>query len=255
MIMQLPFKIEWISYARVDVAIKFPETLQLMIDSGARGLFFGLESFNDKAARGAGKGMPSQKVKEFLIEFKNKFSDQCLVNACFICGLPGETIESQKATFDWVCENNVIDFAFFNALVLDYYEKEMDGVFYDYAEYSRNPEKYGFRNVKFSGDTQYWEHDTMNRHQAEELAYEGMVQWWNHGKDTYMDSIWSYTIMKSLGFQWKEITQMSRNPLQKSYWEERTKGLFEKHLEKYWEKLAINNQISSNHKLHRSLEL
>src|SRR5690606_35918718 len=103
---QLPFKIEWISYARVDLAIRAPETLEMMIESGVKGLYFGVESFNSVVAKNAGKGVPSEQVKQFLLDFKSKYKNQCLLQASFISGLPGETVESFNETGDWLVSHD-----------------------------------------------------------------------------------------------------------------------------------------------------
>ncbi len=41
MFLELPFKIEWTAYSRVDVAVAYPHTVDLMVRSGAKGLYWG----------------------------------------------------------------------------------------------------------------------------------------------------------------------------------------------------------------------
>ncbi len=115
-ILSLPFKINWISYARVDLAVKFPETMEIMMESGAKGLSFGIETFNYEAGRAAGKGCPPDKVKQMLVETRQKYKEQCLYHGTFITGLPHETIESQQETIEWLAVNDALDFASFDAL-------------------------------------------------------------------------------------------------------------------------------------------
>ncbi len=110
MILSLPFKIEWVSYARFDVAVKYPETADLMIASGARGLYWGIESLNYDVARKAGKGTPPEKIKSFLVGFFDKYREQCLFSGSFISGLPGETEESWFEQVKWLLANPCLHF-------------------------------------------------------------------------------------------------------------------------------------------------
>lgn len=78
MFLQLPFKLEWVAYARPDVAVKFNETVDLMLESGARGLYWGIESFDFEAARGAGKGTDPELIKDFFHRYQPKFRGRCI---------------------------------------------------------------------------------------------------------------------------------------------------------------------------------
>src|SRR5262249_33967039 len=142
-IKSLPFPIEWVSYARVDVHIKHPETLDLMVESGCRGLMYGVETFNHEAAKAAGKAVPPEKVKQFFLAAREKYRGQMLLNASFIVGLPHETPASQRATTQWLLEHNVFDWVACGLLGFLHYRKELDQSVLDYADYSRNPKRYG----------------------------------------------------------------------------------------------------------------
>lgn len=209
LIQQLPFKIEWTAYSRVDVASKFPESLTMMIESGARGLYFGIESFNHEVALRAGKGTPTEKVKSFLLEFKEKFSSRCLLEGSFIVGLPGETLQSQEETKNWVLANPVFDFFTIGPLGIMPYVSSFDKIVFDYAEYSRQPEKFGFKNINYQ--KRYWEHETFNSIQANEVA-SSIKQEWNqlHGFQK-IKSIWLYPHLKSLGYRQSEIFSLARD--------------------------------------------
>lgn len=210
MFLSLPFKIEWVAYSRVDVPVKFPETIQMMVESGAKGLYFGLESFNHQVALKAGKGTPTEKVKEFLLEFKEKYSRKCLIEGSFIVGLPGETEESQMETANWIMSHPVLDFLTIGPLGLMPYVAAFDKMLFDYADYSRNPEKYGFKKIDSS--KRYWEHDTFTSIRAGTLASEIKSQWnLQHGYQK-IKTIWLYPHLKSLGYSGEEIFRMVRDP-------------------------------------------
>jgi hypothetical protein len=241
MILNLPFQIEWISYARVDVAVRFPDTLRLMIESGARGLFFGLESFNYVVAKNAGKSLHPDKVKQFLLEFREKYSGRCLIDGSFITGLPGETSESINETIAWVVDNRALDFVSVGPLVVaDGPIIKQDQGLIRAPSYSVNPKKYGFKTDK-PHETYQWEHETMTSKEAIKLADEFSIAWINNGHKTAMRSIWTYPILRSLGFTHTEITDMAKNELDAKKWIEKIVFKFQAHNRTYWEKLLIEN--------------
>ncbi|MGZ3660306.1 MAG: B12-binding domain-containing radical SAM protein [Bdellovibrionota bacterium] len=230
MLLKLPFKVEWISYARLDLAIREPDSLELMIESGARGLFFGVESFNWEVAKRAGKGVPTEKIKAFIENFHHKYRDRCLLELSFIIGLPGETVESQLATEKWLLENPLYDFISIGKLQLSPYSAKLDSAVIDFADYARRPEHYGFREV--SPDGKEWSHDTMSSRQAQELL-EGFWERKFHGQYSAINHIWRYPVLRSLGFGWSEIARMAREPEKSHEWAELAKVRFADFLERY----------------------
>lgn len=204
----LPFKIEWVSYARFDVAVKFPETARAMVESGARGLFWGIESLNYEVARRAGKGTPPDKIKRFLTEFYRDYGDTCLSTGSIICGLPGETKESWQVELEWLLNSPSLHFLQIGALSLLQYRAELDMKATDYADYSRHPEKYGFEEVSFS--PVYWRHKTMDLPMAENLARESMKLWQDACKPRagLVTDIWIYPHLRSLGFSPEEVRKL-----------------------------------------------
>lgn len=205
---KLPFEINWASYARVDVAVKFPETIRMMVDSGARALFWGIESLDEVTARRAGKGTPPEKVKAFLKDFVMNYGDRCLTAASFIVGLPGESKEALMRTRDFICENNVMDVLAISPLLLASYSERLDMKVIDYADYSRNPAKYGFTKISF--DPPYWEHEHMNSNEAHQLANQIFLDWRSARKRGGLKGIWHYPHLRTLGYSHEEITNLIR---------------------------------------------
>lgn len=204
--LSLPFKIEWISYVRVDIALRYPETVDLMVKSGARGLFWGLETFHAETARKSGKGFEPEKVKQFLIDFKKKYGSECLVTGSFISGLPGEPVESILQTRDWLLSNDALDYISFHTLDVGPYNYQLDGRVVDYSDYSANPTKYGFKEVRFGAEN-YWRHDSMDRIKAMELANEIYEEWTRSKPRNMILSMWAYPNLRTLGFTHADITR------------------------------------------------
>lgn len=244
LILSLPFKIEWVSYVRVDTAVKFPDTVELMVKSGARGLFWGIESFNEVAARRAGKGTPPNKVKDFLLKFYNDYGDVCTSLGSFIVGLPGETPASQYETIQWVTQEPAFHFVNIGPLRLTPYKAIFDKNLLDYADYSRNPQKYGFKYIDFATDdknqfSENWAHDTMSSLQAAELSAEFLKRWKasNTKRRGLVPSMWSYPHLRSLGYSHSEVFQIHFTEDRAAYYLKDASQKFAKRLNLYFNSL------------------
>jgi radical SAM superfamily enzyme YgiQ (UPF0313 family) len=201
----VPGGIEWVCYARADLAIKFPHTVDLMVEAGCRGMLFGIETFNHEAGRRAGKGVPPNKVKQFLVDLKQRYGRDLIIQCSFIVGLPGETPASFRATVDWLCEHDPAHVAIFSRLYMLDYQPEIDQVSIDFADFERNPKKYGF--VERRAD--WWEHETMNLGQADELMIEATEKWYRlPGKHSAIPGMWAYVPARSLGYSHERIMEM-----------------------------------------------
>lgn len=213
---KLPFEIEWVCYARPDLAVKFPDTLDAMIQSGCKGISWGLESFNHKAAKAAGKAVLPDKIKEMLTTSYKKYKDQCFYQGTFISGLPYETAESIADTVKWITNEKSLDFVSMGVLILSEFDPSLDKNFIDFADYVKNPQRYGFKKISF--DPYYWEHETMNRDEAIENAKYAYKNFYAAGYNTHITSIWFYPHLRYLGYSFDQISDMARNPLTRQSW-------------------------------------
>jgi radical SAM superfamily enzyme YgiQ (UPF0313 family) len=102
-ITQLPFKINFTTYLRLDLLHSHREQLTLLKELGLKSAFFGIESLNNQTSKFIGKGMDSSKVRDFLLELKNDiWKDDISMLCTFIVGLPYEDIASTDRSFEWV---------------------------------------------------------------------------------------------------------------------------------------------------------
>src|SRR3989338_2014667 len=246
LLLNLPFKVEWVSYARADLHVKFPETLDLMVKAGCRSLQYGIETFNPEAGKAAGKAVPPIKVKEFFKTAYQRHNSQVIFNASFIVGLPHETPDSQRETTSWLTENRVFDFVSYGGLGLTKYEAGIDGAVVDYSDYSRNPGRYGFKEIRFEPDY-YWRHETMDLVQARELAIEGLKLIAACYGSPYFMSTFMYPRMRSLDFNHEDILDMARQSDEANgrRWKSQADSRMEEWLGRYWDLLLkINTSLS-----------
>ena len=98
----LPFKIKFWCYTRIDLLATHPEQMLLLKEIGIAETFFGLETFNDKSSKTIGKGMPSSRRKDTLYKAKEVWGDRVWMEGGFMIGLPYETRDSWRTTIDWL---------------------------------------------------------------------------------------------------------------------------------------------------------
>ena len=156
----LPFRLEWVGYGRLDLLGTNKHTINALEDSGLRGMFFGVESFNKEASKIIGKGWNGVHGKDFMLELRDKWGDEVSFHANFIAGLRPETPEEVEQTVQW-CINNKIHSFRFSPLDLNSTRHT--------SEFDKNYEKYGYR---FPDQVYNWESDCWNFRSAMQTTNE-----------------------------------------------------------------------------------
>jgi len=157
----LPFKIKFTTYLRLDLLHAHREQIHMLKEMGLASPFFGIESFNQKSVSTIGKGMKVEKIKDFLLELYNDHWGASIPMTCsFIIGLPYETRESLESTFKWASEAPINSLFFPLTLTNKSFYK---------SEFHDNYEKYGY---EFDDKTGYWKNDEFNYDLAHELSEE-----------------------------------------------------------------------------------
>jgi radical SAM superfamily enzyme YgiQ (UPF0313 family) len=157
----LPFKLTYTSYARLDLIWKFPEMRELLLDSGAKSLHFGIETLNEEAGKKIGKGLGPKRIKETLNYCKELWENKILMSSTFIVGLPSESKESILETVDYLvsddCPLDMIGF-----LPLDIRAVDNRNA----SKIDRDPKKFGFKIE----NGRSWENDHMTHQEAMSLT-------------------------------------------------------------------------------------
>jgi len=160
----LPFKISYTSYARLDLIWKFPQMREMLLESGAASLAFGIETLNETAGKKIGKGLGEKRIKETLNYCAEIWKGRIITSSNFIVGLPGETVESIKSTVDYLVSDQC-PLDVFGFLPL-YIRSEHDGR--STSKIDQDPKKFGY--LVEIGKT--WQGNDMNFNQAISLVEE-----------------------------------------------------------------------------------
>ena len=206
-IAQLPFKIRYTSYARVDMIWRYPEMRELLLDSGAVSLAFGIETFNEQAGKAVGKGMHPDKVKETLARCKELWQNKIVVSSNFIVGLPGETEESIWETVDYlVSDDCALDVFGFLPLFIREGDDGRPG-----SKIDADPAKFGY-----TLDGKTWSGQNMTYQQALALLGKIYSRPDVRRKTKFGAATWIGRIL-ALGYSVEEIFAIIRNSSDNSF--------------------------------------
>jgi radical SAM superfamily enzyme YgiQ (UPF0313 family) len=236
-ITSLPFDIEWISYARPDMFYAFPDSIDAVREMGVRGLFLGVETLNKKAGQIAGKGLGPERIKETLSRLRENLGERTFLLGSFIIGLIGETVDSLRETEQYLAQQSVLDQIQYEVLFVRDADSRIN------SPLSENHKKFGFKEITWS-PSYYWEHETLNYKQCQEIA----LQWADKLKDHSFSSLvshhdqssgfWSYPVYRSLGFDHREAVAILKNQEQGC---PEISHRFDHFLSKYHQDLKLQN--------------
>ena len=157
-------KFEFQCYIKPELLVTKPEMIPQLLRMGLTGGFVGIESMNNVARRAMNKGMNIERVVGALTELTS--SNQAKLRAGFIIGLPTDTIDSVYETNEFCKANQQVfkGWTFTPLRIYSYSEVEKESALISPLE--RDPEKYGYKITKYSGEPAVWENDYMTMNEA-----------------------------------------------------------------------------------------
>lgn len=146
---QLPFKLEWVGYNRLDLIGTQPHTVELLKASGLKSTFFGIESFHSEASKIVGKGWNGKHGKDYIVKLNELWGGDISMTLSFIVGLPHETEKSLQETQEFCIKNNISSWIYLQLYLNRNFAQ---------SEFEKNYSNYGF---KFPSPLKndYWEND------------------------------------------------------------------------------------------------
>lgn len=164
---RLPFDPEWTSYMRLDMFYADPDSIDLIMHSGARFGAFGIETLHDRAGKRVGKGLGKQRIIETLQALNAKWRNRVLVYGMFIAGLPYEPMESIQETMAWCLETDLLFNVTYTPMWIT--PPSHHGFVNKLTPLSSNFDKYG---VTWSNDESWVNSEGVSREQAVQATVE-----------------------------------------------------------------------------------
>jgi radical SAM superfamily enzyme YgiQ (UPF0313 family) len=199
----LPFKIKFWCYTRVDLLATNPEQIELMKELGVAETFFGLETFNDKSSKTIGKGMSSSRRKDTLYKAKEVWGDRVWTEGGFMIGLPHETRASWQETVDWIKRDDCpLDIS--TVYPLNIVKKSERNQWFPTSWFDNNYEQYGYHFPRDGIEGWlYWEKnddtDIPNFDVAQQIAdesYRELQAYQNTRRGDFYASSFDHPILK-----------------------------------------------------------
>lgn len=193
MIMSLPFKIEYSCYLRADLLHKHTESARLLVETGLKACAIGIESLNPKAAKAVGKPWSAKHAKTFLPWLKENTFKDVIMGVNFIAGLPGESIESLRETYEWALQQKFSCKFFPLYLDIDLIERSKQNPNVVASLFDQQWKTFGYT---FPDNATDWVNEYTNFKQVNKLTYK-----YNNklGQQETVSS-WDITGLKTLGY-------------------------------------------------------
>lgn len=188
------FQIEWSGYIRADLIWAKPETEQLLIDSGLKSAFFGIESFEESSSKLVGKGWSGKHGKDWLLEKREQWNNKLVWELGMVVGIPGQTPDQLRADCQWLIDNDMYSWWYFPLW--------MEPGYYQ-SEFSKNSSKYGFTFPDKSRPW-YWENSDWNF----DIALAMYTELENHSKDHRKIGGWGLGEVATLGYEFDYLLGM-----------------------------------------------
>jgi len=209
----LPFELEWISWFRLDLLAKNPETIPAIANSGCRGAIFGIETFHHKAAKAIKKTWIADNGKVWIKKIVDAWKDRVRVHPLFIAGLPYEPEDSIRKTMEWVAtESGVYAWSLYPLCIgkasgVSLFEDRPDLYGLKFKEYNSD------RTPKLKTNNDWWSHDIMDYDDALRIAGELNRHYFHLNKPTVFGLPASWTIGKTS----EEYENLRKNRLDPNY--------------------------------------
>ena len=163
---RLPFKINFVSYVRLDLLMRFPAMISLLAEMGLSSCTIGLETMDKDNAKVIGKGVDFYKQIEFLHRIRQKEWQDISVISGFIIGLPYDTDKKLQDLTDFLySDNNPL--TNWEVATLNIYPADQYNMVYN-SEIDKDYKKFGY---EFSIDSQtnkrYWYNNVSNLDERE----------------------------------------------------------------------------------------
>lgn len=203
----LPFKIQYATYIRIDLLHAHPDSQYMLQESGLKGCFFGIESFNKDASELVGKSW-STKAKEWIPTLHNDIWKKSInFQLGFIAGLPPETLDMLRDTNQWCIDNDIPSWTWagltINRDAHDQYKSDFD----------LNAENFGFEWINYEGKPMWktpyatakiakeWEFTLVE----EAKPYQKLACWYLFEIPNFGYKLDEFMHLKQIDIPWREV--------------------------------------------------
>ena len=153
-------KFEFQCYIKPELLVTKPEMIPQLLRMGLTGGFVGIESLNNVARRSMNKGMDIERVLTSLRKLTD--SNQVKLQAGFIVGLPGDSMENIYNTYEYCIKNQQLFRSWLFSCLSIYKYNNIEQESGSISPLERDPAKYGYTYKPSDGEYLMWENEFMS---------------------------------------------------------------------------------------------
>lgn len=156
----------WGGYMRADLIWSHKDQIKRLPKSGLLTTFHGIETLHPQASKAIGKGWSGKHAKEWLPQlYDDMWGNQITTAISFIVGLPGETLQDNRNTHQWMIDSFTTSMWRFCSLTIARDSRDWP------SEFDLSAEQYGYRFPR-PEQPNFWENNIMNVKDAFDLETE-----------------------------------------------------------------------------------
>ena len=219
---KLPFKIAFTSYIRLDLMMRFPDTVDYLKESGLTSALFGIETINHASGKAIGKGADPKEQFQFLRDLKNNQFKDVITHSGFIVGLPKDRPDEMERLEEFIfSDDNCLDNVIVEPLFISPKDITHNSKPY-YSEFDLEYEKYGYECYEQIEDSSFnevrWRNPNLSFDFDQAFAFSRRInEKINNESDKFKFGGFLFQYMLSLGIPTVDLMTLSKRQVRKKY--------------------------------------
>jgi radical SAM superfamily enzyme YgiQ (UPF0313 family) len=215
---KLPFKIQFTTYIRLDLIMRYPDMIEYLPESGLLSALFGIETINHDSGKIIGKGIDPLLQFDFVREIKRNRWQNVMTHSGIIVGLPAERPDEFELLEEFLLsDKNSLDQVDVSALGI-YPVQDKTAVHRSWqSSFDLEYEKYGYQCFTDESGKIKWRNSLTNMtwDQANEFAEK--INKMSQDSDRFRHAGFGYPMLKSIGIHENDLRTLSKRQISQKY--------------------------------------
>ena len=218
---KLPFKLDFTTYIRLDLMIRFPDTVKYLQESGLKSAVFGIETINHESGKSIGKGLDPMEQFQFIEEIKKNEFKEILTYSGFIVGLPKDRKDEIEKLEEFLFseKNKLDDFVVEPLFITPIHIGHVSHK--DFSEFDLEYEKYGYECYEQIEESAFadirWKNHITGMTFDQAYEFSRRINLKVKTSDKFKMGGWAYGWYKSIGVSSSDLINMSRKDIFSKY--------------------------------------
>jgi radical SAM superfamily enzyme YgiQ (UPF0313 family) len=218
---KLPFKLNFTTYIRLDLLMRFPDTVRYLQESGLKSALFGIESIFHDSAKAIGKGLDPTEQFQFIEEIKKNEFKEILTYSGFILGLPKDREDEADRLEEFLfSDKNKLDDFLVEPLYISPPKFAVVNSRY-FSEFDLEYEKYGYECYEQIEDSSFtdikWTNKLTGMTFDQAFVASRKINARVRASDRFKCGNWGYNWYRGLGIPSEDLMTLSRKEIYSKY--------------------------------------